>query len=108
VKNLLTNAIKFTPLGGRIEVHLHVIETQAQIVVSDTGCGIDAEFLPYVFDSFRQAKSSHSTKGLGLGLAIARYLVQLHGGTIRAESSGLGQGATFTVKLPLFGVSLWI
>ncbi|GAA6622692.1 ATP-binding protein [Scytonema sp. NUACC26] len=106
VLNLLNNAIKFTPIGGRIVVRLDVIETQAQLVVSDTGCGIDAEFLPYVFDSFRQAQSSNSTKGLGLGGAIARHLVELHGGTISAESPGVGQGATFTVKLPLISVCL--
>jgi PAS domain S-box-containing protein len=107
VLNLLTNAIKFTPKGGRIEVRLNVKETHAQILVSDTGCGISAEFLPYVFDSFRQAESSksQSTKGLGLGLAIARHLVELHGGTIIAESLGVGQGATFTVTLPLIAVS---
>ncbi|ARV57551.1 hypothetical protein BZZ01_01910 [Nostocales cyanobacterium HT-58-2] len=108
VLNLLTNAIKFTPQGGRIEVCLNNIETQAQIKVSDTGCGIAAEFLPYVFESFRQAESSksQSTKGLGLGLAIARHLVELHGGTIQAESLGVGQGATFTVNLPLIDASL--
>ncbi|MUG98547.1 PAS domain-containing protein [Scytonema sp. UIC 10036] len=106
VLNLLTNAVKFTPIGGRIEVRLDVTETQAQIVVSDTGCGIAVEFLPYVFDSFRQAESSNSTKGLGLGLAIARHLVELHNGIISAESPGVGQGATFTIHLPLVSVSI--
>ncbi|KAB8332441.1 PAS domain S-box protein [Scytonema tolypothrichoides VB-61278] len=106
VLNLLTNAIKFTPKGGRIEVRLNANQTHAQILVSDTGCGIAAEFLPYVFDSFRQAESSTSTKGLGLGLAIARHLVELHGGSIYAESPGIGQGATFTVTLPLIGANL--
>jgi PAS domain S-box-containing protein len=107
VLNLLTNAIKFTPKGGRIEIRLNVIENQAQIKVSDSGCGISAEFLPHVFDSFRQAESSksQSIKGLGLGLAIARHLVELHGGTIYAESPGFGQGATFTVNLALISVS---
>lgn len=105
VLNLLTNAVKFTPKGGRIEIRLNAVETQAQIVVSDTGCGIGAEFLPYVFDSFRQAENSSSTKGLGLGLAIARHLVELHSGTIDVESPGIGQGAIFSVKLPLIGVS---
>ncbi|NMG11101.1 histidine kinase [Brasilonema sp. UFV-L1] len=107
VLNLLTNAIKFTSKGGRIEVRLNASETHAQIVVSDTGCGISAEFLPYVFDSFRQAESSksQSIKGLGLGLAIARHLVELHGGTIYVESPGIEQGATFTVNLPLIGVN---
>ncbi|NEQ19675.1 MAG: ATP-binding protein [Microcoleus sp. SIO2G3] len=101
VLNLLTNAVKFTPQGGRIEVRLDVVETQAQIKVSDTGCGIAADFLPYVFDHFRQAENSSSTKGLGLGLAIARHLVELHGGTISAESLAVGQGATFLIKFPL-------
>jgi signal transduction histidine kinase len=102
VVNLLTNAVKFTPNGGRIEVRLESHVPLAQISVSDTGCGIAAEFLPLVFDSFRQAESSlrQSSKGLGLGLAIARHLVELHGGTISAESPGVGLGATFTVKLP--------
>ncbi|MBP5973953.1 PAS domain-containing protein [Brasilonema sp. CT11] len=105
VLNLLINAIKFTPKGGRIEIHLNVKENQAQIKVSDTGCGISAEFMPHVFESFRQAQStkSQSIKGLGLGLAIARHLVELHGGTIYAESPGIGQGATFTVMLPRDG-----
>ncbi|WP_246162676.1 ATP-binding protein [Brasilonema sennae] len=107
VLNLLTNSIKFTPKAGRIEIRLDANETQAQIKVSDTGCGISAEFLPHVFDSFRQAESSksQSIKGLGLGLAIARHLVELHGGTIYAESPGFGQGATFTVNLALISVS---
>jgi signal transduction histidine kinase len=106
VLNLLTNAIKFTPKGGIIDIRLETTETQAQIKVSDTGCGIAAEFLPYVFDHFRQAENSRSTKGLGLGLAIALHLVELHSGTIEAESLGLGQGATFTVNFPVIGVSL--
>ncbi len=104
VLNLLTNAVKFTPQGGRIEVHLHANKNQAQIVVNDNGKGISAEFLPYVFDTFRQASGSQG--GLGLGLAIARHLVELHGGSILAESPGVGQGATFTVNLPLISVSL--
>ncbi|MDM9385568.1 ATP-binding protein [Chlorogloeopsis sp. ULAP01] len=106
VLNLLTNAIKFTPQGGRIEVRLHILQNQAQIVVSDNGKGISAEFLPHVFDIFCQSESSHSKGGLGLGLAIAHHLVELHGGTIIAESPGVGGGATFTVNLPLVGVSL--
>lgn len=77
------------------------ITTYAQIRVEDTGIGISADFLPHVFDRFRQAKESDSAKGLGLGLAIAPHLVQLHNGTIHAESSGVGQGATFSVKLPI-------
>ncbi|RUR72687.1 ATP-binding protein [Chlorogloeopsis fritschii PCC 9212] len=106
VLNLLTNAIKFTPQGGRIKVRLDITENQAQIVVKDNGKGISAEFLPHVFDIFRQSESSHSKNGLGLGLAIAHHLVELHGGKIYAESPGVGRGATFTVKLPLVGVSL--
>ncbi|MFN6528537.1 PAS domain S-box protein [Nostoc sp. ChiSLP03a] len=110
--NLLSNAIKFTPVGGRVELQLSVVSGQekqqttdkyAQIQVIDTGIGISPDFLPYVFDRFRQADSS-STRiygGLGLGLAIVRHLVELHGGTVRADSPGKEQGATFTVKLPL-------
>ncbi|MFN6463262.1 MAG: response regulator [Nostoc sp. DedVER02] len=110
VWNLLTNAIKFTPKGGRVEVHLSVIRGEeqttqkyAQIQVSDTGIGISSEFLPKVFERFRQADSTttRSHNGLGLGLAIVRHLVELHKGAIFAQSPGSGQGATFTVKLPL-------
>ncbi|MBD1893619.1 response regulator [Coleofasciculus sp. FACHB-129] len=101
--NLLTNAIKFTPEGGRVEVYLQGDRSHAEISVRDTGEGISAEFLPYVFDRFRQADNSitRSYTGLGLGLAIVRHLVELHGGTVRAESLGAGQGSTFIVKLPL-------
>jgi two-component system, chemotaxis family, CheB/CheR fusion protein len=101
--NLLTNAIKFTPKGGKIKVTLKYVDAQAQIQVSDTGQGISSEFLPYVFDRFRQADGSktRSNSGLGLGLSIVRHLVELHGGTVDAESPGEGQGATFTVRLPL-------
>ncbi|MEW6497785.1 MAG: ATP-binding protein, partial [Cyanobacteriota bacterium] len=106
--NLLTNAIKFTPKLGSINVELSVIEghnfsdaSYAQICITDTGIGIPAKFLPHVFDRFRQDEQSGSSGGLGLGLAIARHLVELHSGTIHAESPGLGQGATFTIKLPL-------
>ncbi|BAZ40453.1 multi-sensor hybrid histidine kinase [Calothrix sp. NIES-4101] len=130
VLNLLTNAIKFTPNGGRIKVQLSKevgnrewacrersqkgvgsgeefsqpsIPNYVQIQVSDTGKGISADFLPHVFERFCQADSSHtrSDKGLGLGLAIARHVVELHSGTIQAQSQGMGQGATFTVKLPV-------
>ncbi|MEG4073252.1 CheR family methyltransferase [Microcoleus sp. Pol14C2] len=103
VWNLLSNAIKFTPAGGRIEVALDYIDGMAQIQVSDTGQGIQPDFIPYVFDRFRQADSSCSRReaGLGLGLSIVRHLVELHGGTVSAESPGEGQGATFTVRLPL-------
>jgi len=101
--NLLSNAVKFTPEGGKIEIQLQQVDTQAQITVSDTGKGIGQEFLPHVFEYFRQADSTTTRKfgGLGLGLAIVRHLVELHGGTIWAESLGEGQGATFTVRLPL-------
>ncbi len=103
--NLLSNAIKFTPPGGSIEVRLSAINSGAcaQIQIIDTGCGISAEFLPHVFDRFRQADGSmtRSYSGLGLGLAIARQLVELHGGTLKAQSQGEGQGAIFTIELPL-------
>jgi PAS domain S-box-containing protein len=101
--NMLSNAIKFTPKGAAVELRLERAEPHARIIVSDTGMGIRREFLPYVFDRFRQADGSISRRhgGLGLGLAIVRHLVELHGGTVRAESPGEGQGATFTVELPL-------
>ncbi|MFN6561449.1 MAG: chemotaxis protein CheB [Nostoc sp. ChiSLP01] len=101
--NLLSNAIKFTPNNGRIEVLLQYIDEQAQIQISDTGQGIKADFLPYIFDRFTQADTSRTrtNRGLGLGLSIVRHLVELHGGTVEAQSPGEGQGATFIVKLPL-------
>ncbi|WGV25231.1 hybrid sensor histidine kinase/response regulator [Halotia branconii] len=101
--NLLSNAVKFTPDEGKVSVRLEYIDTHAQITISDTGKGIDPEFLPYVFDYFRQADSKTTRKfgGLGLGLAIARRLVEMHGGTIDVKSQGEGQGAFFTVRLPL-------
>ncbi len=103
VWNLLSNAVKFTPNGGKVEVRLIKADGYAQIIVSDTGKGISAEFLPYAFDYFRQADSSSTRKfgGLGLGLAIVRNIVEMHGGTVTAQSQGEDQGATFTVKLPL-------
>jgi PAS domain S-box-containing protein len=105
--NLLTNAIKFTPEGGRVQVYLQGDRSHVEISVSDTGEGISAEFLPYVFDRFRQADNSITRPyaGLGLGLAIVRHLVELHGGTVRAESPGEGQGSTFIVKLPLINTA---
>ncbi|HEY0544461.1 MAG TPA: PAS domain S-box protein [Pyrinomonadaceae bacterium] len=105
--NLLSNAIKFTPKGGTVELRLERADSQARISLSDTGIGIRREFLPYVFDRFRQADGSISRRhgGLGLGLAIVRHLVELHGGTVRAESQGEGQGATFTIELPLLAES---
>jgi PAS domain S-box-containing protein len=104
--NLLSNAIKFTPRGGRVTVGLARVDSHIEVSVSDTGSGIAPDFLPFVFDRFRQgdATLSRQQSGLGLGLAIARQLAELHGGTITASSPGLGQGATLTVKLPLMSV----
>ena len=101
--NLLSNAVKFTPEGGKIAIQLERIDTQAQITISDTGKGISPDFLPHVFEYFRQADSTTTRRfgGLGLGLAIVRHLIELHGGMIWAESLGEGQGAIFTVRLPL-------
>ncbi|GAB1541222.1 hypothetical protein NUACC21_38920 [Scytonema sp. NUACC21] len=106
VWNLLSNAIKFTPHGGRVEIWLEQVGNQAKLAVTDTGIGINPEFLPYVFDYFRQADASTTRKfgGLGLGLAIVRHLVELHGGVVSAASPGEGQGATFTVMLPLVSI----
>ncbi len=104
--NLLTNAIKFTPKGGSVHVRLERIDSQVELTISDTGQGIDAELLPYVFDRFRQSDSSSTRRhgGLGLGLSIVRQLVELHGGTVTAESPGEGEGTTFKVILPLMSV----
>ncbi len=101
--NLLTNAIKFTPKGGRVQVQLRRINSHVEVTVSDTGQGIHPEFLDQVFERFRQADSTtkRAHGGLGLGLAIVRQLVELHGGTVRVDSPGEGQGATFTIDLPL-------
>ncbi|MDZ8134321.1 MAG: PAS domain-containing protein [Nostoc sp. DedQUE04] len=106
VWNLLSNAIKFTPKGGRVETRLERVDDRVQIIVSDTGKGINPDFLPYIFESFRQEDVSITRKygGLGLGLAIVRQLVEAHGGTITADSPGVGLGATFTVQLPLLNV----
>ncbi|MFB2975294.1 response regulator [Microseira sp. BLCC-F43] len=120
VWNILSNALKFTPAGGRVEIELSTVSSNqnhqlpitnyqlpitnyAQITIKDTGKGIAGEFLPYVFETFRQADASITRQhgGLGLGLAIVRHLVELHGGTVSVESPGEGQGATFTVELPL-------
>lgn len=103
VWNLVSNAIKFTPKGGKVEVRLEQADDYAQIIISDTGKGISAEFLPYVFDYFRQADgtSTRSFGGLGLGLAIVRNIIEMHGGIVKAESEGEGKGAIFTVSLPL-------
>jgi len=106
VWNLFSNAVKFTPVGGRVEVRLTQVDNQVQITVRDNGKGIPEEFLPYVFDYFRQADSAITRKfgGLGLGLAIVRHLVELHGGMVAADSAGEGLGATFTVNLPLMPI----
>lgn len=103
VWNLLANAIKFTPSGGRIEVKVERADGNLQLRVSDTGQGIAASFLPFIFDRFRQADGTTTRQvgGLGLGLAISRHLVELHGGTIKAASPGEGKGSTFIIKLPL-------
>jgi len=101
--NLISNAIKFTPRGGRVIVSLAHVASHVEVTVSDTGLGIAPEFLPHVFDRFRQADATTTRAfgGLGLGLAIVRQLVELHGGTVRVDSEGEGQGSTFTVSLPL-------
>src|SRR5690349_8404902 len=103
VWNLLSNAIKFTPRGGRVQIQSQRVNSHLEIVVSDTGQGISPDFLPHVFDRFRQAdqKTSRQHGGMGLGLAIVRHLVELHGGTVSAHSEGEGKGATFTVMLPI-------
>ena len=101
--NLLSNAIKFTPANGRVEIRLEAVDTHAQIQVSDTGIGIQADLLPYIFDRFCQGDSSSSkaTQGLGLGLSIVRNLMELHGGTVQAQSPGEGKGTTITIRMPL-------
>ncbi len=101
--NLLSNAVKFTPRGGQVQVRLTRINSHIELEVSDTGQGIDHEFLPYVFDRFRQADGSTSRLygGLGLGLAIVRHIVELHGGSVAVASQGKNQGATFIIRLPL-------
>jgi PAS domain S-box-containing protein len=106
VWNLLSNAIKFTPKGGRVQVRLERIHSHVEITVADTGRGIAAEFLPHVFDRFRQADQTTTRVhgGLGLGLAIVRQLVELHGGSVRVESGGAGRGTSFNVSLPLMSL----
>ncbi|WP_236519728.1 PAS domain S-box protein [Sandaracinus amylolyticus] len=100
--NLLSNAIKFTPRGGRVEVSISARDREVEIAVADSGQGIDPEFLPHVFERFRQADQTTTRRhgGLGLGLAIVQQIVQMHGGTVRAESEGVGQGARFAIVLP--------
>ena len=101
VWNLLSNAVKFTPAGGRIEIAVRNEEDNVEIRVTDNGVGIPSEFLPFIFDRFRQADNNTKMRsGLGLGLAIVRHLVELHHGSIAASSAGVGQGAVFTLKFP--------
>ena len=104
--NLLTNAVKFTPRGGRVQVVLERVDSNVEIRVIDTGEGIRPEFLPHVFDRFRQADATTTRRhgGLGLGLSIVKQLVELHGGSVRVKSAGVGRGATFTVALPLTAI----
>jgi PAS domain S-box-containing protein len=106
VWNLLTNAVKFTPKGGRIQIQLQRVNSHVEIVVTDSGIGISKEFLPHVFDRFRQADASTTRihGGLGLGLSIVHQLVDLHGGTVSVHSEGENKGATFTISLPFAGV----
>jgi PAS domain S-box-containing protein len=101
--NLLSNAVKFTHRGGKVQVRLERVNSHVEVIVSDTGIGIASEFLPHVFERFRQADAGITRErgGLGLGLSIARQLTEMHGGTIEASSAGLNQGATFRVKIPL-------
>ncbi len=108
VWNLLTNAIKFTPAGGSVRVTLARVASHVEISVADSGAGIAPDFLPYVFDRFRQADGTTTRRhgGLGLGLSIVRQLVELHGGSVRATSAGEGQGATFSVELPTMAVGV--
>src|SRR5262249_605001 len=106
VWNLLSNAVKFTRAGGRVQIRLERVNSKIEIVVTDTGIGIKRDFLPFVFDRFRQADATatRSYGGLGLGLAIVRHLVERHGGEVQADSEGEGKGATFTVRLPILAV----
>jgi CheY-like chemotaxis protein len=101
--NLLTNAVKFTGRGGRVQVRLERVNSHIELAVSDTGIGIAPDFLPFVFERFRQADASTTRKtgGLGLGLAIVRHLVEMHGGTVDATSPGANAGSTFLIRLPL-------
>jgi len=101
VWNLLSNAIKFTPKGGTVSVAVRAVGDHAEITVTDTGEGITPAFLPHLFEPFRQGALANMRAGMGLGLAIVQRLVDLHGGRVRAESGGVGQGAQFTVTLPL-------
>jgi CheY-like chemotaxis protein len=104
--NLLSNAVKFTPSGGKVTLSVRQIDSYVVLRVTDTGVGIDPAFLPYVFDRFRQGDPSTTRRvgGLGLGLALVRHIVELHGGTVDAESAGRGSGATFSIHLPIRAV----
>jgi CheY-like chemotaxis protein len=106
VWNLLTNAIKFSPDGGAVDVRIKRGATTVELTVTDRGQGISPDFLPFVFESFRQADGSTTRRqgGLGLGLSIVRHLVEAHGGSVRAQSAGEGRGSTFTVRLPIVAV----
>ena len=106
--NLLSNAVKFTSEGGRVEARLSRTEGHIEITVTDTGIGIEPQFMPYIFDRFRQADSTSTRKysGLGLGLAIVRHVVEMHGGTVAASSPGQGQGATFKARFPIASAQL--
>jgi CheY-like chemotaxis protein len=105
--NLISNAVKFTPRGQQIVVRLRRVDQQVELAVSDTGVGIAPSFLPHIFERFRQADSRFSREhgGLGLGLAISRHIIEMHGGTIEAESAGVGKGATFCVRLPVMSAA---
>ena len=105
--NLLSNAVKFTPKGGRVNVRVEQLESQVVLTVADTGIGMEPDFLPYLFERFRQADSSTTRRhgGLGLGLAVVRHLVELHGGTVCAQSAGPNLGSTFTVALPIRAIA---
>jgi signal transduction histidine kinase len=102
-RNLLSNAIKFTPPRGRVELRLERVGEMARISVRDTGPGIKSDLLPYIFEPFHQGENARRVGGLGLGLAIVRHIVELHRGSVRAESAGESQGATFIVDLPVTG-----
>jgi len=103
LNNVLSNAIKFTPRGGTVVLRCDADDSALDIEIEDSGIGIDAAFMPFVFDRFRQAdsRSTRAHNGLGLGLAIARHLVEQHGGTIRAQSEGHGRGTTVSIRLPV-------
>jgi CheY-like chemotaxis protein/anti-sigma regulatory factor (Ser/Thr protein kinase) len=108
VWNILSNAVKFTPRGGKVQVLLQRIESHVEITVTDTGMGIEPDFLPFIFERFRQADASTTRRhgGLGLGLSIVKQLVDLHGGSVEAKSPGQGQGSTFSLRLPVAAVQV--